>query len=312
MLSRVASNLYWMGRYIERAENIARYVKEIYFSSIDAPIEELSSKKFVLESILYMVGIFDAKNIEEREVLYRIGFDKECPNSLLHTITNARENARSARNEISTEIWEAINTYYHFIDHYPIDTFLSTGLYEVTQKILDQSSVVRGKIYGSILYDETWAIILYSMYIERALQTIHILNSKLNDINKIKEMGFPVNKLSFEWATLLRCTESFDMNRKYYRSIPNKDEVLEFLLLNEKNPRSLYFTIISINNFLTRFSSVNKIEPGTIRFKLLKLESHYRFLTITDFKEDVYALINHTFEVLNEANTEFEKKYLSY
>ncbi len=215
MLSRVAGYLYWIGRYIERAENIARYTKEIYFSSIDAPMEEVDARKFVLESMLYMVGIFDMEDINEKDVLYKIGLDPENSNSLLSIITSARENARGARNEISTEVWESINTYYHFVNNYPVDTFLTKGLYDFTQKILEQTSVVQGKIFGSMLHDEGWSIISCSMYVERSLQMIRILNTKLHDIYKIENMGLPVNKMSFEWATLLRCTESFDMNRKY-------------------------------------------------------------------------------------------------
>lgn len=312
MLSRVASNLYWMGRYVERADHIARYIKEIYFSSIDAPIEALDRRKFVMESILYMTGNFEINNVNEKDVLFKVGFDREYGNSLLSIITSARENARGARNEISTEIWEAINTYYHFMNSYPVDTFLNTGLYDVTKEINDQTSVIRGKVSASILHDESWAIISCAIYIERSLQLIRILNSKLHDMYKIKSLGFPVNKMSFEWATLLRCTESFDMNRKYYRSIPNRDQVLEFLLLNKQNPRSLHYAINGINSYLDRISNTNVIENNSVEFKLKKLEAHYQFLTIDDFKDDVYKLINYTYDVLNEVSNELELKYLSY
>ncbi len=312
MLSRVASNLYWMGRYVERAENVARYIKEIYFSYIDAPIEELDSRKFVLESILYMTGIFDVEDINERDVLFKVGLDRDNSSSLINIITNARENARGARNEISTEIWEAINTYYHYINNYSVDTYLTTGLYAVSDKIINQTSIIRGKIHGSILHDEGWAIISCAMFLERALQTIRILNSKLHDIYKIQSSGYPVNKLSFEWATLLRCTESFDMNRKYYRSIPNREQVLEFLLLNKQNPRSLFYAIKGINVYLMKISKAKTIEPHSLEFKLQKLLAHYEFMVVDDFEENVYDLINQTYEVLNEVCNDLEKKYLMY
>ncbi|MGQ1783521.1 MULTISPECIES: alpha-E domain-containing protein [unclassified Saccharicrinis] len=312
MLSRVAGNLYWMGRYVERAEHIARYVKELYFSSIDAPIEEMDSRKFVLESILYMVGIFDMDDCDEREVLYKIGFDKENSNSLFSIITLARENARGARNEISSEIWESINTHYHYFNTYPVENYLTAGLYDVMQKILEQTSVVRGKIYGSILHDETWSLISCAMHIERSLQMVRIINSKLHDVYKIKELGYPVTKLSFEWTTLLRCTESFDMNRKYYRSIPNKHEVLEFLMLNEHNPRSLQYSINRIAAYLSHISESKYIEEGSIEYKINKLNAQYNYFTIDEFKDDIYKLLNYTKETLFEISQDFEKKYLSY
>ena len=312
MLSRVANNLYWMSRYIERAENVARYVKELYFSSIDAPIEELDNRKFVMESILYMVGIFDMEDINERDVLFKVGFDRDNSNSLINTITYARENARGARNEISTEIWEAINTYYHFIDNYSVDKFLTSGLYEVTEKILEHTSIIRGKFQGSILHDDGWALISAALYIERSQQLIRIINSKMNDMYKIQKMGYPVTKLSFEWTTLLRCTETFDMNRKYYRSIPNKKEVLEFLILNKQNPHSLQFSIKGIASYISKVSKTKFVEQNSIEFKIKKLQSQFEYLTIDEYKDDIYKLLNETKEVLNDISEQLEKKYLSY
>ncbi len=312
MLSRVANNLYWMGRYLERLEHIARYLKELYFSSLDAPIEEIDSRNFVLESILYMCGIFDMKEINESDILYKVGFDLENDNSLINIISKARENARGARNEISTEIWETINTFYHYMQSYSVDHFLRTGLYDVTQTILNKISLLRTKIYSTILYDETWCLILCAMHLERALQIIRILNSKLNDIYKIQQLGYPVNELSFEWTTLLRCVECFDMNRKFYRSIPNRNQVLEFLILNIQNPRSIHYTIHRIAGYLNQLSQTKKIVPNTIEFRVNKLDAYYKFLTIDEYKDDIYPLLNQTREVLLDLCNDFEKKYLSY
>lgn len=312
MLSRVANNLYWMGRYMERLEHISRYTKELYFSSLDAPIEDINNRKFVLESILFMCGIFDMEEINERNVLYKIGFDPEYDNSLINIVSKARENARGARNEISTELWETINTFYHFMQSYSVETFLSTGLYDLTEKILDQTSLLRTKIYSTILYDETWSLILCAMHLERSLQMIRILNSKLNDIYKIQQLGYPVTELSFEWTTLLRCTETFDMNRKYYRSIPNKNQVLEFLILNIQNPRSIHYSITRIAEYLSQISQTKKTPPNSIEFTINKLSAQYKFLTIDEYKDDVYPLLNNTRDVLLGLCSDIEKKYLSY
>lgn len=312
MLSRVGNNLYWIGRYIERAEHHARYMKEIYFSSLDAPIAESHERTFVLESMLYMAGIFDMKDLDERSVLHKIGLDADNSNSLLSILTSARENARGVRNVISVDLWEAINKYYHFINNYDKDVFLSNGLYDVTQTILEQTSIVRGKIYGSLLHDESWAIISIGMHIERALQIISIINAKLHDIYKIEKAGYEVNALSFEWTTLLRCTESFDMNRKYYRNIPQKEQVLEFLLLNPKNPRSIVHSLTGISNYLERVIITKEQNPKSIEYKIGKLVAQYKYLSIDEFKDDIYKLLNSTQNKLNEISSDLEKKYFSY
>ena len=312
MLSRVASNLYWMGRYIERADHLARYSKANYFSSLDAPILKTYDRRFVLESMLFMAGIFDMEEVNERDVLFRIALDTQNPNSIISNITLARENARGARNTISTDLWEAINTYYHKVNSYPQEVYLTTGLYDFNQMILDQTSIVSSKIYGTLLHDEEWAIILIGMHIERAIQIIRIINSKLHDIYKIEQAGLPIAEMSFEWSNLLRCVESFDMNRKFYHSIPNRKQVLEFLLLNQNCPRSISYSLKGIRRYEEKISRNENTDQNTISFKIRKLSEQYHYLSYDEFKDDIYGLLNSTQAKIIEIADEFEKKYLSF
>lgn len=312
MLSRVANNLYWMGRYIERADHLARYTKAIYFSSLDAPILKAYDRKFVLESMLYMAGIFDMEDINEKDVLFKIGKDSENPNSIISNITLARENARGARNAISTDLYEAINKYYHLVNNYPTETYLTSGLYEFTQMISDQTSIVGSKIYGTLLHDEEWAIILIGMYIERVIQIIRIINAKLHDIYKIEQAGHPVNEMSFEWTNLLRCLESFDMNRKFYRTIPDREQVLEFLMLNPHCPRSISYSLNGIRRYEQKISRNEHQDLNTISFKIGKIYEQYRYLSFAEYKDDIYGLLNSTQAKILEIGEELEKKYLSF
>ena len=312
MLSRVANNLYWMGRYIERADHFARYSKVLYFSSLDAPILKTYDRKFVLESILYMAGIFDMEEITEKEVLFKIGLDLENSNSILSNLTFARENARGARNAISTDLWEAINKYYHLINNYTKDTYLSTGFDNFTQIILDQTSIVSSKIYGTLMHDGEWAIILIGMYIERVIQIIRIINSKLHDIYKIEQAGHPVTEMSFEWTTMLRSLEALDMNRKFYRTVPDRAQVLEFLMLNPHCPRSIAYSLNGIRRYEEKISRNESKDSNTISFKIGKLFEQYRYLSFDEYKDDIYGLLNSTQDKVIEIGSELEKKYLSF
>ena len=312
MLSRVANNLYWMGRYIERAEHFARYSRVQYFSSLDAPILKTYDRNFVLESILYMAGIFDMENITEKDVLFKIGLDLQNSNSIISNITFARENARGARNAISTDLWESINKYYHLVTSYPQDTYLSTGFYDFTQLILDQTSILSSKIYGTLMHDGEWAIILIGMYIERVIQIIRIINSKLHDIYKIEQAGHSVTEMSFEWTTMLRCMEAFDMNKKFYRTIPNREQVMEFLLLNPHCPRSIAYSLNGIRRYEEKISRNESRDSNTISFKIGKLVEQFRYLSFDEYKDDIYGLLNNTQDKVIERGSEFEKKYLSF
>ena len=312
MLSRVANNLYWMGRYIERADHLARYSKANYFSSLDAPILKTHDRTFVLESMLYMAGIFDMEEINERDVLFKIGLDTQNSNSIISNITFARENARGARNVISTDLWEAINKYYHLVTSYPQEVYLTTGLYDFTQMIADQTSIVGSKIYSTLLHDGEWAVILFGMHIERAIQIIRIINAKLNDIYKIEQAGHPGTEMSFEWTNLLRCAESFDMNRKFYRTIPDRVQVLEFLMLNQNCPRSISYSLKGIRRYEEKISRNESQDANTISYKIRKLSEQYRYLSFDEYKDDIYGLLNSTQAKILEISEEFEKKYLSF
>jgi uncharacterized alpha-E superfamily protein len=266
----------------------------------------------VLESMLYMAGIFDLEEIIEKDVLYKIGKDTENSNSIITNVTLARENARGARNAISTDLYEAINKYYHLVTNYSTETYLTTGLYEFTQMISDQTSIVSSKIYGSLLHDEEWAIILIGMYIERVIQIIRIINAKLHDIYKIEQTGHPVNEMSFEWTNLLRCLESFDMNRKFYRAIPDREQVLEFIMLNPHCPRSISYSLNGIRRYEQKISRNEHQDLNTISFKIGKIYEQYRYLSFDEYKDDIYGLLNSTNEKILEIGEELEKKYLSF
>ena len=196
--------------------------------------------------------------------------------------------------------------------NYPQEIYLTTGLFDFSQMISDQTSIVGSKIYATLLHDEEWAMILIGMYIERGLQIIRIINSKLNDIYKIEVAGNTETELSFEWSNLLRCLESFDMNRKFYRSIPNREQVLEFLVLNAACPRSIAYALNGVRRYEEKISRNENQDGNTTSFKIRKLAEQYKYLSYDEFKDDIYKLLNSTQNKLMEIGSEFEKKYLSF
>ncbi len=301
-----------MGRNIERADHLARYSKANYFSSLDAPILQHFDRNFVLESMLYMAGIFDMEDVNEKDVLYRIGLDPNNTNSILSNVTAARENARGARNVISTDLWEAINRYFYLVKNYPQETFLTSGLYDFTQMISNQTSIVSSKIFGTMMHEAEYAIIHIGMYIERVIQIIRIINAKLHDIYKIEQAGHTATELSFEWTNLLKCLESFDMNRKHYRSIPSRQQTLEFLLLNPNCPRSISYSLQGLRGYEENISHNENQDSNTISFKIKKLCAQYQYLSYDEFQDDVYGLLNNTLSKIMEIGDDFEKKYLSF
>ena len=217
MLARVANSLYWTGRYIERSEYLSRFLRVHYFSMLDTPTSQ--NKSSIFRSILNMYGMeyeLD-EEFEEEKVLYDLGLNPDNPASILATVTAGRENARSLRYLLSTELWEVINQYYLFTKEYAVDFFKTRGLYDFTINAGKHCAIVRSYIDHTIVHDEIWAFIVLGIHLERAAQIIRILKSKLYDIETISENGTNLPLQQYQWTITLKVLEGFDMHRRVYR-----------------------------------------------------------------------------------------------
>lgn len=315
MLARVANNLFWMGRYIERSEHIARYLNVNYFSSLDAPNQLSQSRQFVLRSMLFMVGkpeSDEAVVLDEGTVLYKIGLDPNSSYSIINNVKYARENANSARDLISTELYEAINKFYHFVLNYDPDSYKKNGLHDFTVHVTEMTAILRGKMRGTLLHDEIYAIIMMGMNIERATQIIRIINAKYNDA--LKAQGSYGDKFSnsFEWTTLLKCAESYDMMRRFYKKTPTSISTLEFLILNPNCPRSI---MNSLNQVFTHIKVLNpskKYNKTSTAFLIGKVRAEYEYKYVEEIEENIQSFIESILTSLNEISQKIQKEFFNY
>src|SRR6478609_4773534 len=143
MLSRIANSLFWMGRYLERVEHVARFAKVQHLSSLDAPTS--LNKERVLISMLEMAGLPDNYcSLTDQEVLFHISLADSNSFSLLSQLNYARENARGARDTISSELWEAINTYSHKLQELSLKPFEPELFVEAVDIIIANSAIIKG------------------------------------------------------------------------------------------------------------------------------------------------------------------------
>ena len=188
MLSRIGNSLFWMGRYLERAEHIARYTKVHYVSSLDAPLA--LEKDLMLESVLNMAGVkalYYQKypHLTDDDVLHFITLDESNAASILANINWIRENARGTRDCISMEVWEAINRFYHAMNNYNLEKLHQRGVFKFSREVEENSSVIKGYIANTLIRNEVWMLISLGIHLERAIQIINILLTKLQDIEKL-------------------------------------------------------------------------------------------------------------------------------
>jgi uncharacterized alpha-E superfamily protein len=315
MLSRIANSLFWMGRYIERADQSARYIKVHYYSALDAPM--VSKQEFIFESILTMMGLDElykknSKNYQEDKINYLIALDESNPVSIRRSVMLARENARGARDSISSDLWGAINQFYHFINGYTEKQLKKEGIYSYTDKVMENCSILEGYIDNTLVHNETWSIIRMGVHLERAIQTARVITSKVQDIQKIGDVKLAESIESYHCVTMLKSMEAFDMSRINYKSVPNMTNALEFLILKREFPKSISYNVNQILEGLNRISTLKQVEPNTVEFEVGKLNAAYNYMTIAEVEKDINGFLDKIVNQLYRIGIELEKKYLSY
>ncbi|UZO82358.1 alpha-E domain-containing protein [Aquimarina sp. ERC-38] len=354
MLARVANNLFWMGRYIERSEHVARYLCVNYFSSLDAPNDFSQSRQFVLQSLRFMVGdpYSGSEPLHEPEVLFDIGLNTDKEYSIINCVKLARENANSARDLISTELYEAINKFYHFVLNYSVEDYKKRMLYDFTTNVMEFTAILKAKIRTTLLQDEVYSIIKLGVNLERAMQVIRIINAKYNDILVIKmqqqeqvqriiasqsqmqsstlqsqsqsQSQSPASdppsplrqehqsEVTLEWSTLLKCIESYDMMRRYHKKAPDNMNTLDFLILNTNCPRSVVNSLAEVANHIQVLSNEKNISKNSSIFLVNKIYSEYKYKYIEEIEVDFRTFIEDILEKLVAISKKMEEEYFAY
>ncbi len=313
MLSRIANNLFWLGRYIERVEDTARFVEVQYYSSLDAPF--IQKKEMALKSILSMLGNPDYyfgkyEKLTEENLLYTAVLDKDNPSSVLFSLNYARENARTTRDILSEHLWEAINRFYHFLRNYRVKKFLKNP-FELLEKIVENSFIINGIIDRIIMKDISWAFIKLGIDVERSAQLARIILVKIDDIERMKNPTEVAER--FQWRKLLESTAAIDVNNALNKKATDKEKVLELLTLNMKSPRSISYNLQKIHEYLIMISPEKEENTGSVEFEAGKLASKFRYTTLEDIlktgeKEFFSKTLN---EIYNLASL-IEKRYFVY
>lgn len=311
MLARVADNLFWLGRYLERSEHLARYLSVQYFSSIDVPYQQQRDRAIL--SILEMVGMSTEKDRPlEEEVLVGVALDEKNPVSILSSAFLGRENARSVRDSISNELWEAMNNYYLFVYEYPVDVYKTKGLHDFTTNVIRHCSLVRGKIESTLMHDVAWRFIQLGMHLERATQVIRILHSKMKDIQTLSELKLGDTLELQQWNILLDCLEAKDMCRKFYNALPNRMNTLEFLLLNPEFPRSVTFNLTNAHELLKAISPKKEFNKFSLEYKVGKDINHFKYLEVEEVEGNIIPFLEETLQKIHLICNLIVDEYFNY
>lgn len=242
LLSRVADNLFWLGRYVERAENTARLLDVTYHGRLEPTSSEVVGATNTWEALVATLGLQDTYSALERDfsetsVIEYLTVDRGNPSSIVSSVVQARENAASVRDHLSSETWVAINRLYHSIAGSNIYLILADGLYDFCDSVRLGSHLFNGTADATSLLDEGWHWMRAGLYVERAEMITRIVDSKYHLLmTSPEEVGSPVDR--FQWVAVLRSVSGWEAYRRTHAEV-DPAGVVEFLLLNEMFPRSL-------------------------------------------------------------------------
>lgn len=272
MLSRVANSIYWMCRYIERAENVARFIDVNLNLSLDLPAKGRDQ----WAPLIMTTG--DQEHFEKQEYKYSqedvtwfLTFDRQYVNSIISCVSAARENARSIREIISSEIWEHLNNFYLDLMKEESVKMAVQDPHRFFSIIKMRSHLFTGLLHSTMSHGEAWNFARIGMMIERADKTSRILDVKYFMLLPTADLiNTPVDNI--QWISVLRSTSSFEMYRKQFHQV-TPSNVADFLIFDRYFPRSIYHCIAKAQISLHRItgsktgSATNPAEKSLGRLK---------------------------------------------
>ena len=250
MLGRTASSLYWMSRYMERAENMARLLEVGYrISLMPGAVEGHRDEwRSTLQSAACDVG-YDKKHpeIHGAKVIQFLIFDEENPSSIRASIKTARNNGRAVRTALTRDVWESINTTWNELSQVKPSSITADRLPVFLDWIKQRVMSFRGALLGTMLRNDTYYFSQVGNFLERADNTARILDVKYFILlPKPTDVGSELDMQ--QWAQILRSVSAHRSYRWFYRDSKYRPWMIsEFLILKEEMPRSLVFSYHWVN-----------------------------------------------------------------
>lgn len=300
MLSRTADHLFWMSRYIERAENLARLLDVTYQMSLVPQSEDAANRSWnAIIALNSLEEAFAAKYpaVNGENVLKFMVSDADNFSSIHSCLRMARENAHAVRGTVTTEMWETLNSTWIEAREKSFEQIANAGIGEYFEWVKMRSSLSRGTTLGTLLQDEAYNFIRLGTLLERADNTARILDVKYHVLRPQGEEEVATD--FYEWGALLRSVSAFEVYRKVYRDVITPDRVAELLILNRDMPRSLHFCMNSVIKVLELIANRQSGETAR-QAGLLHAQLHYGRIEdileqglhewLTDFMDRIYLI----------------------
>jgi len=278
MLSRLADSLYWIGRYVERAEDTARLtdVAFHYTLGMGSTADAASRRARHWEGIVSIAGdptAFWERNDEATEdtVVPYLTFDTKNLNSIVSCVTHAREQARILRHQIASEMWEALNRFYLEMQRQLVWTSGTIGAefaHSFYRDVKEFSHLFQGVTDSTMPREEGWYFLQTGKFVERATKTARALDVKYHLLLPDGSVTDEVPGELHQWQALLRSLSGYEAFHKLYRSAVRPSSVVDLILFSAIFPRSVRFAVEQVEEALRRIAvaRVFDVEQGGVEF----------------------------------------------
>ena len=320
MLSRTADHLFWMARYMERAENTARMLDVNYQTSLLPLSDDAAENGWKgLLSISELSGDFQKHYgaVNARDVMHYMVADEENPSSIVRCLLAARENARAVRGTLTTEVWETTNQTWLEFRRFLADSNFARDPSQTFEWVKFRSHLSRGVTVGTMLQDEAFHFLRIGSFLERADNTARLLDVKFHAVEseyfgsggngaeaKAEEPEYDF----YHWSALLRSVSGFEVYRKAYRNVIRPEKVAELLILRSDMPRSLVACMDEVLANLKRVA--NEQSTDTVR-RAGRLHADLRFGRIDEIlATGLHAYLTQFLERVGTLGTGISRDFL--
>jgi uncharacterized alpha-E superfamily protein len=312
MLARDADSMYWMARYVERAEHVARLLLVNSNLLIDvgdlAPAMQARQWQSIL-TILRLPELPDAEGNFSSRVAQYLTFDLDNPNSIINCLTHARENARGIRENISTEMWENLNTLYWSLRSDDAPAKFEDAPDEMYRSVMTGSMLFQGLTDQTLAHDQRWLFTQLAKFLERIDVTCRVIETKFNILQGFDSVLESTIR-NIHWMAVLRSCCSIEAYRRNYLGEMDPMRVASFLILERNFPRSIRFCV---SGALAAISAIRagthlKIDPAE---RILgRLDAQLEYAEVSEIvAQGIPAYLTHIQHMINDTAIAVQKSY---
>jgi uncharacterized alpha-E superfamily protein len=318
MLSRVAENLYWISRYVERAENVSRLLDVGFHLELDSSgLNGVADGPGPIESVLTILACREAfershgtRERDRDDVLRFLTFDRQNSNSVISMLGRARENARGSQETLSGEAWSQVNKLYLYLGSPRARKRFAASPLRFYDTIKRACILFDGLVDGTLPRTEVFHFLQLGRYLERVNQISRILNVKLFGLPEsgpIDERGFKL----VHWSSLLRSCSAYEAYLREHHDRIDPEGVVRYLVLDSDFPRAMRFCVARCCESLREIAGGDDDEYGSEAERQLgRLDSKLRYLDVGEiFGQGLSTFLTDVQDSCNRIGDEIHQAY---